>query len=91
MDAVVPMSALVRDAMRETGATVVVEDALPPLQEKAPERIRLLGSNLRLHLAPRPLPPGEGPVPLPVWADPSVIRQGGNVVGRIYTFGGGSF
>jgi hypothetical protein len=74
-----------RRAARELGgAVVVVEDDLLPLPPSAPP--------LRLgwfRFSDGALPPG--PSALPAWMDPGVVRAGGNVVHRTYTFGGTNF
>jgi hypothetical protein len=68
---------------------VVVEDEalglnpLPSLRSILVLRMKLLAAGL-----PSPLSLSSG---IAVWADPSVIRSGGNVVHRVYTFGGASY
>lgn len=84
-------AAAARRAAQELGALVIVEDELPTLPTPA-EPISFKGLRLRAgHLL---LPPGvwaPGALPVPVWMDPSVVRSGGNVVNRVYTFGGAGF
>ncbi len=74
-----------RAALREMpGAVVVVEEDAPALLTKLPPSLRLFHGSLRLFA-------GTGPSTMPVWMDPNVTMSGGNVVNRIYSFGGGGF
>lgn len=73
-------------AAREMGATVVVEDeflALPILPAGRHWGV------FRWRSSENPL--ALGALPTPVWMDPSVTRSGGNVVNRVYGFGGVGF
>jgi len=80
------ISAYLRDL---PGAVVVVEEEafglspLPSLRSILVLRMKLLAAGL-----PSPLSLSSG---IAVWADPSVIRSGGNAVHKVYSFGGASF
>ena len=71
------------------GAVVVVEEeglrmnALPSLRSFFELRMKLMNAGL-------PFPPVFG-TQVPLWMDPNLIRSGGNVVHRIYSFGGVSY
>ncbi len=71
------------------GAVVVVEDeaqrlnTLPSLRSMLQNRVKLMAAGLP---APFSLSPG-----MPVWMDPNLVRSGGNVVHKVYGFGGASF
>ncbi len=72
-------------ALREMpGAVVVVEEDGPAFLAKLPPTLRLFSGGLRLFS-------GVGTSPMPVWMDPNVTMSGGNVVSRVYSFGGGGF
>lgn len=71
------------------GAVVVVEDEALHLIPLQPQR-KILGGRLRFSASGLPSPLALSP-PIPEWMDPSVIRSGGNVVHRNYSFGGGAF
>lgn len=74
-----------REALRQMpGAVVDVEDEAPVFLAKLPPSLRLFKGGLRVFA-------GTGTSPMPVWMDPNVTMSGGNVVGRVYSFGGGGF
>lgn len=94
---VVPVSAAfslprgVRDALREVpGAVVVVEDTAPVFLTQLPPHRRFRPLNVRVFGGPNP-PIFPGTPPMPVWMDPSITISGGNIVHRVFTFGGGNF
>jgi len=78
-------------ALREIpGAVVVVEDEtpifltrLPPSFRFAPWNLRIFGGNDQVGRSGTP--------PIPMWMDPNITMSGGNVVNRVYSFGGGNF
>ena len=75
----------IKAALREMpGAVVNVEDEAPVFLTKLPPSLRFLGGGLRVFA-------GTGTLAMPVWMDPNVTMSGGNVVGRVYSFGGGGF
>jgi hypothetical protein len=71
------------------GAVVVVEDEVVQLNT-LPSLRTLLKLRMNLMAAGLPFPPIFA-APIPEWADPTVIRSGGNVVHRIYSLGGVRF
>lgn len=68
------------------GAVVVVEDEALRLPSMPTQKV-FLGGRLKYSASSLPSPLALSP-PIPPWMDTSVIRSGGNVVHRIYTFGG---
>ena len=78
-------------ALREIpGAVVVVEDDAPTFLNRIPPGLRFSALKLRLFAS------GEKPMfpvtpAMPVWMDPNITVSGGNVVHRVYAFGGGNF
>lgn len=81
----------IKAALREIpGAVVVVEDEtpvfltrLPPSFRFAPWNLRIFGGQEQIGL--------PGTAPMPVWMDPTITVSGGNVVNRVFAFGGGNF
>jgi hypothetical protein len=71
------------------GAVVVVEDDAPRLSP-LPAQWKLLAGRVRLSAPGAPSLLSLSP-PIPQWLDTSVIRSGGNVVHRVYSFGGVSY
>jgi len=88
--AIPEVAALARQALREAGAVVVVEDDLPVFNADLPPSLNLLGGRFRL-FGTGVLPSWVGPVAVPFWNDPGVTRAGGNIVGRVFTVGGAGF
>lgn len=80
------VKAILRDL---PGAVVVIEDEAPRLPA-LPAQKTFLGGRLKYAAAGLPSPHALTP-PVPPWMDPTVIRSGGNVVHKIYTFGGVSY
>jgi hypothetical protein len=77
----------VRAILRELpGAVVVVEDTAPTLPALPAQR-KILGGRWKYFTPGLPSPLAMA-TPVPAWMDPSVIRSGGNVVHKIYSFGG---
>ena len=80
-----------RAALREIpGAVVVVEDDAPTFLNRLPPGLRFSPWNLRL-FSGRENPAFPSTPPPPAWMDPNVTISGGNVVHRVFTFGGGNF
>jgi hypothetical protein len=89
--AIFSLSQASKVALREMpGAIVVVEDDAPVFLTKLPPSMSLLRGHLRLFSGTQQ-PPFSVTPPMPVWMDPSVTTAGGNVVNRIFGFGGGNY
>ena len=78
-------------ALREIpGAVVVVEDETPVFLTRLPPSLRITPWNFRIFGGQEQVG-FPGTPPMPVWLDPNITMSGGNVVNRVYSFGGGNF
>lgn len=80
-----------RLALREMpGAVVVVEDEALRIDLVADPGLRFGRHRLRM-FGSAELPVFPFTPSMPVWMNPSVLVSGGNVVHKVFSFGGGSF
>ena len=71
------------------GAVVVVEDEVIRLNV-LPSMRTFLKLRMQLMAAGKPFPAIFN-APIPVWADPNVVRSGGNIIPKSYPLGGVSY